>query len=179
MDVAVQAPLDSERMVAWVRDHTPAVRGFLLAMLRRRDDADDLVQEVFARAWQHRERYEERGHARAWLLRIADNVACDRLRRKKPEVGLTAGDGETTYEPADHREREPPATLVAGEAAANLQAALDRLSPAQQRVLLLRYYGQLSFQEIAETLDCPLNTALSHCQRGLKMLRKELEGNHS
>jgi RNA polymerase sigma-70 factor (ECF subfamily) len=173
MDVGAQAPLDSERMAAWVRDHTPALRGFLLALVRRRDEADDLVQEVFARAWQHRAKYEERGQARAWLLRIADHVACDRLRRRRPQLGL--GEEEGQEGPADHREVEPAAALAASEAAARLHAALDRLSPAQQRVLLLRYYGQLSFSEIAESLGCPLNTALSHCQRGLKMLRKDLE----
>jgi RNA polymerase sigma-70 factor (ECF subfamily) len=173
MDVAGGTPLDRERMVAWVRDHTPAIRGFLLATLRRRDEADDLVQEVFARAWQHRDRYEERGHARAWLLRIADNVACDRLRRKRPEAA--GGEPEVAFDPTDHREREPAQSFAASEAAAKLHAALDRLSPPQRRVLLLRYYGQMSFSEIADSIGCPLNTALSHCQRGLKMLRRDLD----
>jgi RNA polymerase sigma-70 factor, ECF subfamily len=48
---------------------------------------------------------------------------------------------------------------------------LDRLSPPQRRVLLLRYYGQFTFAEIAEMIDCPLNTTLSHCRRGLEALR--------
>jgi RNA polymerase sigma-70 factor (ECF subfamily) len=55
-----------------------------------------------------------------------------------------------------------------------LHAALDRLAPMQQRVLLLRYYSQLDFQEIADTLQMPLNTALSHCRRGLEALRRLL-----
>jgi len=52
-----------------------------------------------------------------------------------------------------------------------LTAALNKLSPAQRRVLLLRYYGQMSFAEIASTIGCPLNTALSHCHRGLEALQ--------
>ena len=52
-----------------------------------------------------------------------------------------------------------------------LAAALDQLSSPQRRVLLLRYFGQLTFAEIAEMTDCPLNTTLSHCRRGLETLR--------
>ena len=54
--------------------------------------------------------------------------------------------------------------------------ALDQLSVPQRRVLLLRYYGDMSFEEIAATLECPLNTALSHCRRGLLALRRLLSG---
>ena len=53
-----------------------------------------------------------------------------------------------------------------------LQAVMLRLSPAQQRVLSLRYFSQMGFSEIAETLDVPLNTVLSHAYRGLSALKK-------
>ncbi len=60
------------------------------------------------------------------------------------------------------------------EETGRLTAALDRLSPAQRRVLLLRYFGQLSFADIATTTGLPLSTTLSHCRRGLETLRKLL-----
>jgi RNA polymerase sigma-70 factor (ECF subfamily) len=60
------------------------------------------------------------------------------------------------------------------EEAEQLHLALDRLTPPQQRVLLLRYFGQLSFQEIAAVTECRLSTTLSHCHRGLRALRKLL-----
>jgi RNA polymerase sigma-70 factor (ECF subfamily) len=158
-------------MTEWVREHGPAVRGYLLGILRRGDDADELAQEVFCRAWQGRERYREQGHVRSYLLRIADRLACDRIRRKRPEATLN-DEGWRNVEPWS--DRENPATRAAAtEAARRLNVALDRLTPIQQRVLLLRYYGQLTFEQIAETLDCPLNTALSHCRRGLEMLRRQ------
>ena len=65
-------------------------------------------------------------------------------------------------------------TAVQSEAAQRLNAALAQVTPIQQRVLLLRYYGQLTFEQIAEALSCPLNTALSHCRRGLEMMRRQL-----
>ncbi|NLF69451.1 MAG: RNA polymerase sigma factor [Candidatus Anammoximicrobium sp.] len=159
-------------MAEWVRNHGPAVRGYLLAILRRPDDADDLAQEVFCRAWQGRHRYQEQGHARSYLLRIADRLACDRIRRRKPEETLSH-EGWRDKEPWSDS-GDPVQTAVQSEATRQLHAALAQLTPIQQRVLLLRYYGQLTFEQIAQTLGCPLNTALSHCRRGLEVLRKRL-----
>ncbi|MEN6452066.1 MAG: RNA polymerase sigma factor [Thermoguttaceae bacterium] len=164
---------DDEAMFAtWVHEHGRAVRGFLLAMVRRPDVADDLSQEVFCRAWQARQRYREQGNARAYLLRIADRLVCDHGRRRQPQVHLS-DEGWQRCEPTDPAV-EPSGAVVIAEAIEQLTAALDQLSPAQRRVLLLRYYGQMTFAEIAEAIDCPLNTTLSHCRRGLEALRKVL-----
>jgi RNA polymerase sigma-70 factor (ECF subfamily) len=143
-----------------------------MAMVRRADVADDLAQEVFCRAWQARRRYREQGNARAYLLRIADRLLCDRYRRGGREVTLDEKQWKQR-EPAS-RAVDPCEAATQAEAASRLTAALDCLSPQQQRVLLLRYYGQLSFAEIAEMVHCPLNTALSHCRRGLMALKKLL-----
>ena len=161
---------DQQLFADWVREHGQAVRGFLLAMVRRPDLADDLSQEVFRRAWQARTRYREQGNARAYLLRIADRLACDRGRRPETTVTLDA-DGWRQHEPADPA-AEPSRAVLMAEETEQLAAALDRLSPVQRRVLLLRFYGQLSFAEIAAEIDRPLNTTLSHCHRGLETLRK-------
>jgi len=158
-------------MAEWVREHGSAVRGYLRGILRHGDDADDLAQEVFCRAWQGRERYREEGHARTYLLRIADRLACDRVRRTRPETTLS-DEGWRNNEPWSDTE-DPSARAVAHEAARRQITALDQLTPIQRRVLLLRYYGQLTFDQIAETLGCPLSTALSHCRRGLEMLRRQ------
>jgi RNA polymerase sigma-70 factor, ECF subfamily len=161
---------DEEHMFAdWVREHGKAIRGFLWASVRRADVAEELAQEVFCRAWRARASYREEGNARAYLLRIADRLACDRGRHAKKQVNLD-GDGWKLCEPVS-RTGDPVTAAVQAEQSELLAAALDQLSPLQRRVLLLRYYGQLSFAEIAEMVDCPLNTALSHCRRGLEALR--------
>jgi RNA polymerase sigma-70 factor, ECF subfamily len=168
---------DSEAVSRWVRDHGRSVRGYLLSLVRREDVADDLLQEVFRRAWQARDRYQEQGHERAWLLRIADNLACDRARRPGHERTV---DEETwrQLEPAGE-ESPPDDRLLRQEAQAELAHALDRLTDLQQRVLLLRYYGEMDFTHIALVVGCPLNTALSHARRGLLALRKILAENAS
>ena len=149
----------------WVRDHGKAVRGFLLALVRRGDVADDLCQEVFCRAWQARDRYTDQGKTRAYLLQIANRLACDRSRRNEPQTNLTE-EAWKIHEPPSSTP-EPSQAAMLSEQIGLLHAALDKLAPMQQRVLLLRYYGQMDFQEIADTLQTPLNTALSHCRRGL------------
>jgi RNA polymerase sigma-70 factor (ECF subfamily) len=167
--------LAEERIARWVREHARAVRGYLLGMVRRADVADDLLQEVFQRAWQARDRYRDEGHERAFLLRIADRLAIDRSRR----LGLEVNVDEATWhevEPAARSEM-PVEELARGETSDELTAALNRLTPAQRRVLLLRYFGSLTFEEIANTLGYPLGTALSHCRRGLAAMRKLLTAN--
>jgi RNA polymerase sigma-70 factor (ECF subfamily) len=163
---------DSERLARWVREHGGVVRGFLLARVRDEHAADDLLQEVFYRAWKARDRYRDDGKERSYLLCIADRLACDRGRRVRREHSLAE---------APRRHEDPPATdpspvemLDRSESKNLLNDALDRLSEPQRRTLLLRYFGQMEFHEIGRMLDMPLSTALSHARRGLLALRRLL-----
>lgn len=156
------------RLEQWVREHSRQLLGYLLAMVRNRATAEDLLQEVFLRAWQARDRYREDGKARAYLFRIADRLVVDQNRRRKP-VELDER-GWTRVEP--QAPETPPDRLAAEETERRLREALGQLSVPQQRTLLLRYFGALGFDEIAQILDCPLSTVLSHARRGLAALRR-------
>ena len=170
-------PSDSDAVSRWVREHGRSVRGYLLGLVHRPDVADDLLQEVFRRAWQARDRYQEQGQERAWLLRIADNLACDRVRRLGKEQTVDE-DTWRQLEPVGNSPC-PDDGLVREESRAELRQALDRITEVQQRVLLLRYYGEMDFAQIAQVVGCPLSTALSHARRGLLALRKHLAENAS
>lgn len=165
-----RARREQAELERWVREHGPSVLGYLLARVRDRHLADDLLQETFFRAWRARGRYAAAGRERAYLIRIADRLALDQLRRG---VRQRAAELDEAGPEADESEA-PLARLLAGEAQHQLADALAALSEPQRRTLLLRYYGQMSFQDIARTLACPLGTALSHCRRGLSALRKLL-----
>jgi RNA polymerase sigma-70 factor, ECF subfamily len=132
------SPAD-DRIARWVREHAASVRGYVFGLVRRSDVADDLVQEVFERAWQARDRYRDEGHERAFLLRIADRLVIDRSRRRGLEINLD----DTTWhkvEPADPTS-QPLDEMTRGETNEELTAALNQLTPAQTRVLLLRFFG--------------------------------------
>jgi RNA polymerase sigma-70 factor (ECF subfamily) len=169
MTTAESMEIETDRLTSWFAQHGAAVRGYLRGLVRRDDVADDLMQEVFRRAWQARANYREQGTPRAYLLRIADRLVIDRARKNRPEVQLDEA-GWLVAEPPDHLPA-PSAGLEKTESRRELDAAMDQLTAAQRRVLLLRYYGDMSFAEIAETMECPLSTALSHCRRGLLALR--------
>jgi RNA polymerase sigma-70 factor, ECF subfamily len=162
----------SDSITRWVREHALAVRAYLLGTVRRPDVADDLLQETFQRAWQARDRYRDDGHERAYLLRIADRLVIDRSRRLGVEINVDEAIWNEV-EPAAKAET-PLDEMARGETNEALTMALSQLSLAQRRVLLLRYFGDLTFEEIAETLHSPLGTVLSHCRRGLAAMRKLL-----
>ena len=162
-----------QRLAHWVNQHGLAVRGYLRSLVGREDVADDLAQEVFQRAWIARDRYVEGDAERAYLLKIADRLACDEFRRNSREVRLPDDDWNG-LQPASI-DTQPLEGLLTAEAGVQVREALQKLTPAQRRVLLLRFYGEMSFQQIAEVMNCPLGTVLSHCRRGLGALKQWLE----
>jgi RNA polymerase sigma-70 factor (ECF subfamily) len=173
MDMIDPSPIDADdRLAHWAREHGRAVRGYLLGLVGSPDVADDLTQDVFRRAWEARTRYRESGNARAYLLCIADRLACDRARRAGREVTIDE-DAWRRLEP-EGDDDSPAESLAREETLRQLAAALAGLTSEQRRVLLLRYYGEMPFKEIAEQMETPLGTVLSHCRRGLAALRKLL-----
>jgi RNA polymerase sigma factor (sigma-70 family) len=175
MNLSADASDPRVRFARWVSQHARAVRGFLLALVRRSDVADDLLQDTFRRAWQARDRYVDDGRERSYLLRIADRLAVDYARRSERKETTIDDDAWRSAEPAS-RESSAERALVLAEQRQCLGEALSLLSEPQRRVLLLRYYGNLEFAEIAEAMQCPLGTVLSHCHRGLGKLRRQLAG---
>ncbi len=163
-----------ELLARWVRDHGVAVRGYLLGTTGRHDVADDLLQDVLERAWRAMSRYQDIGQERAFLLKIADRLVIDRSRRLGLEINLDDASWceveptTQTYAPLDN--------LAGAETTEELTSALAQLTTNQRRVLLLRFFSDMTFEEIAETMSCPLSTALSHCRRGLIAMRKLLTG---
>ena len=91
-------------------------------------------------------------------------------------AGRPGRQGYQAYGGGDNQAEDTDA-LHTAETNQELTAALDQLSLNQRRVVLLRYFGDLSFEQIAAELECPLGTALSHCRRGLAAMRKLLTVN--
>ena len=173
MSASLDAGDDRERLVRWVADHSRAVRGFLFALVRRSEVADDLLQETFRRAWQARDRYADDGRERSYLLRIADRLAVDYARSNQRREACIDDDAWRAAEPVV-REASAEHALVFAENLALLEEALELLTEPQRRVLMLRFYGDFEFAEIAAAMECPLGTVLSHCHRALGKLRKQL-----
>ena len=135
--------------------------------------ADDLFQELWLKVIDKLPMYDERNQFRAWLFRIAHNMAMDRFRRVARHGYVFSVDEEDTPEIVQHGS-EPWRNLDRSELSKAIGEAIQMLPIEQKEVFIWRQNG-LSFREIAERQSCSLNTALARMQYALKNLRKQLE----
>ena len=152
--------------------------GFLHRMSGRREDAEDLVQEVFIRVVKGIAEYREEGRFEAWLFRIAGNLIRDRLRREPREtaIGTVGQDRADEFESrADRYTGGAADSLERCEDVDRMQKCLAKLPSMEREVILMRHYGELSFAEIAEFTAAPLGTVLARAHRGLAKLRRWME----
>ena len=148
-------------------------QGVVLVVTRMCGDAglaEDAAQEAFIRAWVNLPSYQPRGSLRNWLYRIAVNAALDVLRRKPEE---TLEDEEALMVP--DQAPGPETALIEKERAALLQQAMQSLPEAARSVIVLREYGNLSYQEIAGALDVPVGTVMSRLNYARNRLREILK----
>lgn len=140
-------------------------------LLRDPDEAEDVVQETYIRAWERRGDLRDPAAVVPWLSRIARNAARDRLRwwKRRPERERS----EPAREPASGA---PPAdrVLIDQEEAAALRRALDVLPEKHRVILLLREVEEMSYEQIAELLGVPMGTVESRLHRARAALGKRL-----
>jgi RNA polymerase sigma-70 factor (ECF subfamily) len=129
--------------------------------------AEDIAQDAFVRVWGRLSSYRPDGHFRAWLTRIATNMAIDAVRRRRPQVDIENLSLEAPGQ-------GPEGAAVSSERAAVVQGALMRLPIQSRTILVLREYQSLSYQEIADVLDVPLGTVKSRLSDARRRLRAEL-----
>jgi RNA polymerase sigma-70 factor (ECF subfamily) len=151
----------------------PRLLACLLAILRKRDLAEEALQDVMVRIWQRAGQFDGyRGRPMAWLVSIARYHAIDRLRGRRPLVAIDAAI-EATLD--DARALEVIDEAESGRTHIALERCLRLLSPEQRRCVVLAYSHGCSHDEIASTLASPLGTVKSWVRRGLSALRRCLE----
>jgi RNA polymerase sigma-70 factor (ECF subfamily) len=140
------------------------VFNYLLRLVSNREDALDLSQEVFLKAYRNLPKLDDPARFAGWLFRIAHNEAFSLLRRKRPEGELgpelhTAGAG---------------GSLLPMELSLAVESALKRLNGDQREVVLLKVYQGFKFDEISEILECPVSTVKSRLYTALDLLKSTL-----
>lgn len=139
-------------------------------------EAEDLVSELMLRLIRRLKHYQHRDRFESWLFRIAANMARDRIRslRSRPTPLSLSREKDGQQSDTDHpcRHNEPlDKGLVEAERAGHVQVLLDQLDPTTRGMILLRYFGDMSYADLAKTFQCPLGTALAKVHRGLQFLR--------
>ena len=150
------------------------IQGAIYRVMGSDEEARDLCQEAFLRAFRGLGTFKREARFSSWLYQIALNVCRDRLRRRRgrTQVSLDELEGD-------------PAVIVTGPTALDLvergdlarvvARAMESLPPEQREVVILKEYQGLTFPEIAEVLDVPVSTVKTRLYRGLDLLRHRLQ----
>jgi RNA polymerase sigma-70 factor (ECF subfamily) len=173
---------DKTAFVELVRRYGDSVLGYLTKMSGSRQQAEDLFQETFKRV--HEKAHTLRGnHFKSWLFTIATNVAIDGMRKRKrmrvvslnQQNDCTDGRCEELSAVAVTDNRyEPSQGAIINEQKEQVRQAVESLPANQRATLVLSYYQQLSYREVAETLDCSIGTVKAQMYRALRTLAQRL-----
>ena len=151
---------------------------FALGMTGNREDAEEVAQDAFVRAYRALAGYdEERVRAlalRPWLYRITLNVARNRLRRKRHRLLPLASSDGAGPEPEDDERSRPDAVAAQREGDAELGALVASLPTRYRAAVVLRHVEGLSYDEAATALGQPVGTVKSNVHRGLRLLREAM-----
>jgi RNA polymerase sigma-70 factor, ECF subfamily len=145
---------------------------YALVLSRNRTEAEDLVQETCLRALRAMGRLRQDSNVKGWLFAILRNIWFNQLRqwRTSPEVVELDLEGDGANRAADTR-KDPHATYVSNIEQEQVRTAIEQLPVEFREIIILREYEDLSYQEIAAVLECPLGTVMSRLARARSKLR--------
>lgn len=156
------------------------LRMYIMRRVGNLQDAEDIVQDAFLRAYSALERYTAQQRytlkTRSWLYKIAWHVYCSHTSRSKqpPSISLEAAEESPLLEREDDTFAKPEAAFEQLENRLELEALVARLPQHYRNVVSLYYFAGLSHQEIADTLNQPPGTVKVYARRGVRLLRKAL-----
>lgn len=159
--------------------HRSRVFTTILLIVRDEDVAEDLVQDTFIKAIHTLKggRYCEENKFASWICRIAHNLAIDAFRRGKRVPHQSIDDDGPLANTLTIAEESIDDAMAREETYARLRELIQELPAAQKEVLLMRHYGDMSFQEIADATGVSINTALGRMRYALINLRKKMTAN--
>ncbi len=141
-----------------------------LRILGRPHDAEDVAQESFVIAYRSLAGYRGEGPLAGWLVRIATRLAYRRLGQRRPATPIDDASELPLRAPGG----DPVAAVLAGERERTVRLAVASLPDPYRETVALRFFGELSLEEIATTTRRPVNTVKTHLRRGLQRLRQEM-----
>lgn len=167
--VAAAAGGSAEAFDVLVTRHRRAVYQLCYRYVRHHDDAADLTQDTFVRAWRALPTFRREARFSTWIYRIAVNVSLNRVSARGP-----VGEPIDADALVDHTAPRPGDALAAAERAAAVRAAVAALPPRQRAALILRTYHELSHQEIADIVGTSVGAVKANVFHALANLRKRL-----
>ncbi|MGD8780614.1 MAG: RNA polymerase sigma factor [Ignavibacteria bacterium] len=161
---------DSAAFNLLINNYKNKLFGYLLKLCKDVDAAEDLFQETVIKTWKGLKNYNEKNRFPSWLFSIAHNIAIDNIRKNKTVI--------KNFDPAEIEKSEEKVDLQKeyeeNEMKNIINSIVEKLPDKQKQVFLLRQHGGIKFSEIAEMLNEPINTVLSHMNYAVKRIKKDL-----
>ena len=172
---------DTAAVTELVEKYKQPVMNLAFRTVRDLTEAEDLAQNVFVQVFKSASRYQSKAKFSTWLFTIARNLCLNEIRRRSrhPAESLDAPLPEQEDQPArqfeDTKSILPPDQLLQGELVEKIERALACLPENQRTALLLCRQEELSYEEIAEVLDCSVSATKSLIHRGRETLKEKLK----
>jgi RNA polymerase sigma-70 factor (ECF subfamily) len=176
--MGVTFPPEKRLLLSQVLDEVfDGLYGYAMVLSRDRTEAEDLVQETCVRAVQATESLRPDSNVKSWLFTILRNIWLNQLRQRRAAPKIVELDvDESTAETAVEPSKDPHALYVSKVERELVREAIQQLSEEFREIIVLREYGELSYQEIASVLGCPAGTVMSRLGRARSKLRSLLSG---
>ena len=163
-----------------LKKYRKSVYYMLLKMVKNADDAEDLTQEAFAKAFNSIEKFDSKYAFSTWLFRIATNNCINFIRKKRVQTvsidqPVEGDDGSNMKFDVRDEDLDPNEHMLKQQRKKYLNMAIKRL-PEKYRILVeLRYFQELSYEEVAQELEIPLGTVKAQLFRARELLNQELK----
>jgi RNA polymerase sigma-70 factor (ECF subfamily) len=174
IDRAVQGK-DQQAYAELLKRYKKPVYHMILKMVRNVDDAEDLTIEAFAKAFKNLHRFKKDFTFSTWLFRIATNNSIDFIRKKRIETfslntSFTDDSGDAVNIDVEDHNPTPQEEAIKSQKKELIQVFVTKLPAKYQRLVRLRYFQELSYDEIAKELDAPLGTVKAQLHRARELL---------
>ena len=149
--------------------------GYAMSLTHNRADADDLVQETYLRAMSAFERLRPNSNLKSWLFTILRNVYLNQIRDGFSQLCVDMAEpvhGHREFE--DKSSKDPLFLYLTKLKQADVRKAIEKLPDAYREVIVLREFEELSYEQIAQVLDCPSGTVMSRLSRAREKLKEML-----
>jgi RNA polymerase sigma-70 factor (ECF subfamily) len=172
---------DEQAFAELMKRYRKPVYHMILKMVRNVDDAEDLTIEAFAKAFRNLSRFKKDYTFSTWLFRIATNNAIDFIRKKKLETmsldsSFKDDSGEAVTIDVEDNELNPMEETIKSQKIELIRIFVDKLPPKYQRLVKLRYFDELSYEEIAKELEAPLGTVKAQLHRARELMYDLVKG---
>ncbi len=166
---------DKELFGELIDRYEPKLTRYVRRFTQQTEDVSDIMQIVFIKAYTNLQSFDSNRSFNSWIYRIAHNESVNHLKKRGNEkVSFIDFD---TFFPHPFAQEEADKLSLSREDKEQLENSLSKISPKYREVLVLYYYDELSYQEIADVLHIPIATVGVRIKRGKESLHKELKGN--